>query len=448
MKTVQENHPPRNRRDFIQSAAAAGGYALAANVLSGKSASAQDELKVALIGAGMRGQALLNTCMKMEGIRIAAVCDIWESYNLQQASRLLTGYKQEHKTYADHRELLAGETGLDAVIVATPDFLHAQQAVDCLNAGLNVYCECPMAHTIEGAREMVRAAKASGKLLQTGAQRRSNPRYIYSFNHIINETKLLGKITAANGQWNRPVQTRRGWPRRAPVKDEILSAHGYSNMDAFRNWRWYKDFGGGPVAELAAHQLDVFNWFMGGPPKTILASGGTEYYDPETHQWSDTVMAILEYPNHERNVRALYQSINSNSNFGYFESFMGDEGTLYLSEAGGRAKVYREPTAPDWDKWVRIGYLQSLKKEPEAAPAGAVVTVQETVEPPSYGIPAEISDEPHQPHLANFLDAVRGAGALNYPPETAFQSLVTAAKVNEAIADKKTIELTPEDFAV
>ena len=74
--------------------------------------------------------------------------------------------------------MLSDEKDLDAVIIATPDFWHAEQTIACLKAGLHVYCEKEMSNTLEGARKMVQAAKQTGKLLQIGHQRRSNPRYI------------------------------------------------------------------------------------------------------------------------------------------------------------------------------------------------------------------------------------------------------------------------------
>ncbi len=284
--------------------------------------------------------------MKIPGIHIQAVSDIWETYNLKQASeRILKQYKQDHKAYTDYKEMLSQEKGLDAVLIATPDFCHAEQTEACLKAGLHVYCESPMSNSLDGARTMARTAKETGKLLQIGHQRRSNPRYNYCFDHIINETKLLGQLTAINGQWNRSVMPDRGWPRRTPVDADTLAKNGFESMTQFRNWRWYKNLGGGPLADLGAHQIDVFNWYMNGVPQSVLASGGVDYYKPDTHECPDTVMAVLEYENKGKIIRALYQTINTNSNFGYYESFLGDEGTLHVSEAAGRAAVYREPSA-------------------------------------------------------------------------------------------------------
>jgi len=448
----REESPSRfNRRRFLTTTAATGGSLILSQSTFAQSETTEGtDIQFALIGAGAQGQALLNTCMKTGGLRCKAICDIWKDYNLDRASRILTGYGQEHNTYVDYRDLLEKEKDLDAVIIATPDFCHAEQSVACLDAGLNVYCESVMSNSIDGARQMLTAAKETGKLLQIGCQRRSNPRYRHAYLHLINETKLLGEITAVNGQWNRPVQQSRGWPRRAPVPEGVLKQHGYESMEQFRNWRWYRDLGGGPVADLGSHQIDVFNWYMGTLPKSVTASGGTEYYDPETHQWPDTVMAIYEYEFGKKTIRAFYQTINANSCFGSYENFMGDEGTLHLSETGSRVTAYREPSAPDWDRWVRIGFLEAPEKKEEETEAETEsgLDVEESVEPPSYKLPLQFNDPVHKPHLDNFFNAVRGGEQLNYPVDVAYPSTVAVLKIYDAIREGGTLEFKPEDFQV
>lgn len=434
------------RRNFIGSSAVLSGFLLS----SLASAQSADELNVAVIGTGAQGQLLINNCVKIPGIRIQAICDIWENYNLPRASQILTGFQQEHKTYTDYQDMLGQEKDLHAVLIATPDFCHAQQTEDCLRAGLHVYCESAMSNTIEGAKKMAQAAKETGKLLQIGFQRRSNPRYHFCLNHILNETQLCGEITAVNGQWNRPVQSDRGFPRRSPIADDVLKKYGYDSMQQFRNWTWYKNLGGGPLVELGMHQIDVFNWYLNSLPKSVMATGGVDYYDPATHELCDTVMVAFDYPTAKRNVRAFYQTINNNSNFGYLESFLGDQGTLYISEAPGRVKVYREPSAPDWDKWVRIGYLElpQQPQQPKKADDPITLDIAQSVIPPEYNISLKPADSAFRPHLENFFNTVRGNGQLTCPAEIAYTTTVAVLKVYESIATSKKVELKPEDFQI
>jgi len=112
------------------------------------------ELTIAVIGAGVQGRVLIESCLRIPGIRIAAVCDIWE-YSQRYASQYLKKYDQLVNVYEDYQDLLAKEKNLDAAIVATPDWMHAEHANACLEAGLHVYCEKEMSNSLEKARSMV-----------------------------------------------------------------------------------------------------------------------------------------------------------------------------------------------------------------------------------------------------------------------------------------------------
>ena len=440
-----------DRREFLLATTAAGaGLALAVNPIRATNL-ASNELRVALIGAGAEGQVLLDASMQIPNIRFTAVCDIWTEYNQRRVTRLLAESGQPNHAYVDYKELLDKEKDhLDAVIVATPDFWHAEQAIACMKAGLQVYCEKEMSTNLPDARRMVETSRETGKLLQIGHQRRSNPRYLFCYQRLINEAKLLGRMTAANGQWNRAKRDSATIPARYDIKPEILEKYGYQSMEQFLNWRWYRGLGGGPIVDLGSHQIDIFNWFLNARPKGVTASGGTDYYNKATHQWYDTVMAVYDYATATGVVRAFYQTITTNGFGGYFEVFMGDQGALEISESAGRGSVYRDTAnAPDWKAFVKEGLLVAPKEEPKPATAtAAVLDVRETAPPPSYGIPVEMRKKYHQPHLENFFGAVRGRNKLNCPGEIGYETAVTVLKVNEAVEAQKRLEFKPEDFEI
>ena len=437
-----------DRRKFLGYAAATGAGLLLAGRRSGAAGRTppSDELRIALIGAGAQGQVLMNCCLKIPNVRFQAVCDIWQAYNLRRAQRMLDKFGQKVNAYEDYRRMLEREKSLDAVLIATPDFWHAPQTVDCLEAGHSVYCEKEMSNTLDGARRMVRAARRTGRLLQIGHQRRSNPRYLHCYQKLLGEAKLLGRPTTVNGQWNRSVQPDNSWPKNAVIEPSVLRKYGFRSMSEFRNWRWYRHLGGGPVVDLGSHQLDIFNWFLEARPRSIVASGGTDYYDRRTHQWFDTVLSTFEYDTRQGKVRAFYQTISTNSNQGYFESFMGDQGTLLISESAGRGGAYREPTAPEWDKWVSLGFLKAPSAEQKKPALDAVLDVRETLAPPAYELPVKFDDPYHKPHLENFFNAVRGKVTLNCPAEIGYETAVTVLKVNEAAESGKKITIDPRDY--
>ncbi len=447
----QKNSKGMDRRSFLRSTAAVGaGLAVAPRIFAQAGGAKPDDINVALLGAGAEGQVLMDACLKIPGVRFKAVCDIWEAYNQRRVSRLLARYGHENNAYVDYKEMLDKEKGnIDAVIIATPDFWHAEHAIACMEAGLDVYCEKEMSNELAKAKEMVEAQKRTGKLLQIGHQRRSNPRYIHCYDNLLKQANILGRMTTVNGQWNRAASPDLGWPEKAAIPDDILAKYGYKNMAQFRNWRWYKGLGGGPIVDLGSHQIDIYNWFIGSGPRSVMASGGTDYYDKATHEWYDTILSIFEYDTPKGVVRAFYQVLTTNSAQAYYEQFMGDQGTLVISESASRGSVYREPLAPEWDKWVKLGFINEPVEEEAQAASEAVLDVRETVAPPAYEIPVSMDGKPyHQPHLENFFNAMRGKEKLNCPGEIGYETAVTVLKVNEAVEAACKLNFKPEEFEV
>lgn len=453
MKEKNENF--QTRRDFLQTAAVAGTTLILSPMISAEQESVEnpDDINVALIGAGSQGQALINSCRNIPGVHFKALCDIWVDYNLHRTAKVLEYYGREVKQYEDYKKMLADEKNLDAVIIATPDFWHAEQTIACLKAGLHVYCEKEMSNTLEGARKMVEAARQTGKLLQIGHQRRSNPKYIHSFEKLIKEAKLLGQITAVNGQWNRMMKESLGWSKNVVIPQATLDKYGYKSMEQFMNWRWYKGLGGGPIVDLGSHQIDVYNWFLEAFPKNVYASGGTNYFDKKTHEWYDTVMAIYEYDTAQGAVTAFYQTISTNSRAGYYEAFLGHEGMLNISETTSPWNgIYREKwvSADKWEPSCNAGYIKEIEVEEDEEPdsEGVTLTVTPTPPPPQYEILVTMNKPVHQPHLENFFDAIRGKTKLNCPAEIGYETAVTVLKVNEAIEAGRKLEFKSEEFKV
>jgi len=436
---------PITRREFVRTTAASGaGLVLASMVPAlAQKTSPNNRLNIALIGFGAQGRVLLESLLKIEGIQLVAVCDIWE-YARTYAERYLKKMGVEVRAYENYEDLLAGEKDLQAVVVACPDFWHAPITNTCLKAGLDVYCEKMMSNTIEGARSMVQTMRETGKLLQIGHQRRSNPRYIFALNRLVRDAKILGRLTAANGQWNRAVTEDFGWPKKTAMSPEELAKYGYADMHQFRNWRWFKNLGGGPLSDLGAHQIDIFNWWFGTPPKSVMASGGIDYY--KNHEWYDNAMVIYEYQLPEGVARAFYEvQTTTSAGGGYFEYFMGDEGSLKMSENPNLTTIYREARAPAWDELVRKGYIRARTNVAAATPDATKVDVRETTQLAAYEIPVTFSKAIHQPHLENFFNAIRGKAKLNCPADEAFSSEYVIHKANEAIAAQKTIAITPQE---
>lgn len=437
-----------NRREFLSATAVAGAAMLLEacksdtaeqNVAVKKSS--LNTINVALIGYGEEGKVLLESFLNIEGVKLVALCDIWE-YHRGEGQRYLKKLGNDVRVYENYEDLLAKEKDLQAVLIATPDFCHAPMTNTCLKAGLHVYCEKMMSNTIEGARSMVKTMRETGKLLQIGHQRRSNPRYVFTLNRLLHEAQFCGRLTAIHGQWNRAVKEDFGWPKKYEIPQTMLAKYGYKDMHQFRNWRWFKGLGGGPLSDLGAHQIDIFNWWLGKTPKSVTASGGLDYY--KNHDWYDNAMVIYEYPVDQAVARAFYQvQTTTSAGGGYFEQFMGDDGTIRMSEDPAICAIYREAraTAVSWDDLTQKGYV---KAKPLAADT-AKVDVRETAALAEYEIPVFFNKPPHQPHLENFFNTIRGTAKLNCPADEAFSSEYVIHKANEAVAAEKKINISDEE---
>ncbi len=450
-----------SRRTFMKNGSIAGaGIVLGAPTILGADAknAPSDEIRVGFIGCGKQHEVLFNAMKNIPGLRYTAVCDIMKDRVGAAASRMKSMFKLDYmpSRHIDAEDMLAKNTDLDAVVIASPDFWHAPHTVMALEAGCNVYCEKMMSNTIDGAREMVRAAERTGKFCQIGHQRRSNPRYRYTLKELIQRHKVCGQIVNVNGQWNRAVASSRDIggdlmndpkKRRILPSEKVLAKYGFKDLHQFFNWRFYRDLSGGPISDLGAHQIDIFNWFLGAQPTSVMASGGRNYFKDREH--FDNVMCVFEYDTPEGGARAFYQVLTTTSaGGGYFESFMGTEGTIEISERAAYTNLYRENSAPSWDHLVQKGYLKKGAAPAPASGGAGAVAAYESAPPDSFELPGELNKPPHQPHLENFFAALRGDESLNCDARHAFESEAPIYWVNPAAIDKQTIIFTEEHLSV
>ena len=359
----------------------------------------------------------------------------------------------EVNVYEDYREMLEKEDKkIDCVIIATPDWMHAEHTCACLRAGKNVYCEKEMSNRLEKAKEMVLAQRETGKILQIGHQRRSNPRYMHAINRVIREAKMLGRVTHAYGQWNRSVAPFLSVRDRLNIPTETLQKYGYENMEQFLNWRWFDKYGGGPMVDLGSHQIDLFFWAWDCAPVTVTAVGGNDFYK---RQMNDNVMAIYEFKTHEGLInRAYYQVLTTSSRGGFYEQFMGENGSLTISEIAARGNaVQREVRegVPKWEPFAKMGLVLPVKKPVTASvSSNAAIDVRVTAEADGWPLPVDLLKPAHMPHLENFFLAVRRnkPELLTCPALLAYESAVAVLAANRSVAEGKTIHFKPSDFLV
>ncbi len=271
---------------------------------NGKNVAASDRVRVAVVGVGSRGRALLMNLQQIENVEIAAVCDNYgPSY---ERAFLMTDKKA--KPFYDHRKMLDEVKDIDAVVIATPLHEHAHITVDCLNAGTHVFCEKSMARTLEDAKLMVDTAKATGKILQIGQQRLFNPIYLNALERV--RSGEIGQITQVRAFWHR----NNDWRRPVPMLE----------LERKINWRMYTEYSGGLMTELASHQIQVANWFIDQVPAQVMGSGSICFWK-DGREVYDQVALVYDYPNGSK---CIYDSMIANKFHGLEEQIMGNLGTI------------------------------------------------------------------------------------------------------------------------
>ena len=266
--------------------------------------------------AGTEGCTLLKFLATISEGRCIATCDIYPP-NLKKGVATI-GSNPE--TYTEYLKMLERKD-MDAVFIATPLNLHAQMVVDALNAGKHVFIEKTMYFKEEEADLIQKASEAHPKqVLQVGLQRRSSVLYQVAMEMI--RKGALGKIMTVRAQWDRNSNWRR------PVPDP--------KFERLLNWRMYKEYSGGMMAELASHQIDVANWAIGAEPKSVIASGGIDYWK-DGREVCDNVHAVYEYPGGQK---LIWTGVMSNAHFEFSEQIMGDQGTLIITL--GKGLYFRE----------------------------------------------------------------------------------------------------------
>ena len=337
-----------SRRRFIrQTSAALVGAGIAStlplNALSGttRRISANDKINYGLIGCKGMGWTNMRThLMNIPEVECIALADVDQSVLDERAGNVEELRGKRPKLFKDYRKLLEMKE-LDAVIIATPDHWHCLTFCDALSAGKHVYCEKPLANSIEECNIMMRATKRYGKIVQIGQWQRSGAHYRQAHNYL--KTGKLGNIRLVK------CWSYQGWMEPVPVKPDSAPPPGVDydmwlgpatkrpfNPNRFHfNFRWFWDYAGGLMTDWGVHEIDIALFFMGvTAPKSVIASGGKLAYPDDASETPDTLQAVFEYDRF--NMLWEHATGIDNGNYGKTEgiAFIGNYGTMVVNRNG------------------------------------------------------------------------------------------------------------------
>lgn len=360
-------------------------------------------VRLGIVGAGIRGLELMQESIAAGG-KIVIVCDLYDGH-LQRALEI-----QPNTPITKNYQEVISRPDLDAVIVATSDHWHVPVATAAMRAGKDVYCEKPMSHTIPEALEMVRVSRETGKLVQVGSQSLSmestrKAKEWFDAGEIGRVFMVECSIFRPNaiGAWRYPVPpdaspTTIDWERylgNAPKR-----AFDAQRFFQFRNW-W--DYGTGIAGDEYVHLLSRVHYIMNIQyPRTAVANGGIYKWEGD-RDVPDIHNTLYDYGKFQVQVSA---NLVSNFEGGEIVRFMGEKGTIELTEEGAKLLPYNpredyEYPLESWPKANKDRFIAEHKNDPLADVGRA------EQQPKRQAVSFSQQREGTQDHFKNLFECVR-----------------------------------------
>lgn len=274
-----------NRRTFIELTAGAALTAgarpmVAARARQAGPVGANDRVRMAIIGAGNRGNEVMASFAQARNSNVfVAAAEVFKERLDATVQRMAAGGNKVD-AYEDYRRVL-DRKDVDAVLIATPDHWHSKMTIDACAAGKDIYLEKPSCNdaTIEEAVDAIAAVKKSNRVVQVGTEQRSWP--------MFGEAREL--VSQLGGVTHVVIQFAGGG---SPVTEPTVPVPAGLNWDAFqgpaprkpyksgrhRGWRYYLDYGGGLMTDWGVHLVDTALWFVNAQREAPKVSMGVGQY--------------------------------------------------------------------------------------------------------------------------------------------------------------------------
>lgn len=300
-----------SRRRFIQHTGILAGGLMLPETIFGRTGFlyAETKLRIAVVGCGDRGKGLIHIAKQLpELFEVVAICDVLD-FRLRETEKLQP--EKACKSYKVYQDLL-NDQKIDAIFISTPLNMHFPIAAAALQSGKHVYLEKTMTYNITEALDLVEISKKHPEqILQIGHQYRYAPIY-YKVKEMIDKG-YLGKVTQIESRWDR----NNNWRRNVPDP----------SLERKINWRMYREYSGGLMAELLSHQMDFINWAFDTRPQEIMATGGIDFYK-DGRETYDNVQVMFRYD--KEGMIGNFGSTLGNERDGYLFKLKGTKGTISL----------------------------------------------------------------------------------------------------------------------
>jgi predicted dehydrogenase len=453
-----------SRRKFLQQVGAAS-LVTAASPLSSLAArekaeerilhyerkiSSNDKVRLGVIGYGVQGHFDLDTALKVPGVELAGICDLYTG-RLDNAKEK---FGNELFTTRNYKDLL-DRKDIDAVIVATTDCWHARITLDALAKGKHVYLEKPMVYKISQGYDIMKAAKKYGKVVQVGSQRVSSIGYAKAKELLA--AGEIGKLNMVNAVYDRQSSIG-AWQYTIPKDantmtidwNKFIEVTEKMAFDAkkFFWWRAFKEVGTGVAGDLFIHLLSGAHFITNSKgPESIYSTGQFSYWK-DGRNLPDVMSGVMQYPDtKEHPAFQMTLQVNFISGTGGQEviRLVGSEGVIEVQGNSITVKHSIMPEAPGFGGYDSLfTFSKSMQAEMQKDYNAKWTPEQrkrKTKEDIIFKPPAGYSD--HLDHFTNFFDAVRTGKPVVEDAEFGFRAAAPALSCNESYLTKKIVRWDP-----
>ncbi len=406
-----------SRRAFLMGSAALSGAGLvrAANIKTRPWPGNRAEVHCGIIGYGPQGREITATLTRVPGAVVSAICDTYAPM-LRRAQRDVP----EATQHGDYREIL-DNPDIQAVIVATPTHLHRDIVLDALEAGKNVYCEAPMASSIDDAKAIARAARdVPEQIFQVGQIYRSNPQHRSVFQFM--RSGAIGKPAMARGQWH----AKESWRRASPNAERVREL----------NWRLDPELTTGLIGEAALLQMDVAYWVLGELPARVQGFGQIMGWN-DGREIADTIQTIFEFPS---GLHLIFDATLVSSYEEAYEVYMGSESTIVFRDRG-KAWMFKEVDS------LMLGWEVYARKDRFYKETGIALLANATQLDAQNLDPTEDDPNVETPMWYAMQEFMDNHAFGPYPPaanwERGLEAAAVAITANQAIVEGTAKEIDP-----
>jgi len=408
--------------------------------------SPSDKIRLGLIGAGGQGMGDTREALKIPGIELVAVADLYDG-RLTRAKEI---WGNQLFTTRDYREVLA-RSDIDAVVIATPDHWHMRISNDAMKAGKDVYCEKPMVQSLEQGKHVIETAQQTKRIFQVGSQRVSS--IVYKKAKDLLASGAIGELNLVECWWDRSSAIG-AWqysipPDASPTTvdwDRFLGEAPKREFDATRFFRWrnYRDYGTGIAGDLFVHLFSGLHFVVGTTgPTRVMATGGTRYWN-DGRDVPDVMLALCDYAK-TANTPAFNLSLRVDFASGANESsgfrFIGSEGVMTLSGVVTVAKKQRakEPgyTIDTFPKATQEAFLKDYRAKYPENKQDVSGSSQDTYAPPS-GYSDSVD------HFTSFFEGMRSRKSVVEDAVFGFRAAGPALLANRSYFDNRAYDWNPE----